>query len=168
MRRLTTKMWLCAAALGAASAVAGGAQAATFSYSTDFSGGVGAEWSVVSPTNSGAAGILGELGDGGGSATLTRSSVGASAANAGSLSFDLLGFRTLDGNNGFDDVFRLAINGTTVFEGVFPLGSGGGTIISINSNGASVSGTGNVRTIVVPAIATLLGKTSWWPNNETV
>ena len=25
-----------------------------------------------------------------------------------------------------------------------------------------------VRTIVVPAIATLLGKTSWWPNNETV
>jgi hypothetical protein len=149
MRR-TTKRLLAAASVGAALAAAGAVQAATFTYSADFTGGVGAEWAISTPQNSGAAGILGELGGGNSSATLSKSSVGASAANAGTLTFDLLGFRTIDGTNGFDDVFNLIINGSTVFQATFAMGGGGGNAVYIDTNGATVSGAGNSRSFVVP------------------
>jgi len=150
MRRTITNL-LGMAALGAAFAAAGGAQAATFTYSTDFSSGVGAEWAISAPVNSGAAGILGELaGPGDVSATLSQSSVGASAANAGTLTFDLLGFRSIDGAGGFADTFNLVINGATVFQAQFAMGGGGGEVVIINSNGATYTGVGNLRSIVVP------------------
>jgi hypothetical protein len=136
-----------AAALAAALA-AGGAQAATFTYSTDFSGGVGAEWAVASTTNTSQAGILGQLGDGTGTATLTRSSVGASAANAGTLTFDLLGFRSIDGhNNSFRDTFSLIVNGVTIFQGAFDMNGGGGDSVYVNTGGASYTVGDHIRTI---------------------
>ena len=150
MRGTTIRTLLGVAALSAAFAVAGGAQAATFTYSTDFSSGVGAEWTISAPVNSGDAGILGQLGDGNSSATLSKSSVGASAANAGTLTFDLLGFRTIDGVGGYADTFNVVINGATVFQAQFGMGGGGGEVVIINSNGATYTGAGNLRSIVVP------------------
>ena len=55
------------------------------------------------------------------SVTLTVASPGASAANGANLNFNLLGFRSIDGNNGFNDVFSLTINGALVFQGAFGL-----------------------------------------------
>jgi hypothetical protein len=113
---------LLTALAAAASLAAGAAGAATFSYSTDFAAGVGPEWSIAGAgVNSHDAGILGQLDNG--VATLTRSSVGD---GAGTLAFDLLGFRTIDGFNCCTDTFHLRVNGTEVFNGVFNLGGGGG------------------------------------------
>lgn len=122
--------------------MAGSANAAVFSYDTDFSGGVGPEWSIVGAgVNTGDAGILGQLDNG--VATLTRNSVGS---GSGTLSFDLLGFRTIDGQNCCTDTFSLRINGALVFQGVFSLG-GGGSETWTAGPGISVSGSGNTRQI---------------------
>ncbi|MDB5425337.1 MAG: hypothetical protein JWQ29_2753 [Phenylobacterium sp.] len=148
MRRL-----LGLAALGAALAAASTAGAATFAYSTDFSTGVGAEWTISAPVNTGDPGILGQLGDGPSSATLTRSSAGASAANGGTLTFDVIGFRTLDGVNCCTDVFNLIVNGVTVYQAAFSLGGGGGEAVYLNPNGATYTSSGSTRTLTVPFTA---------------
>lgn len=124
------------APLSAAVALAApAAYAADFTYSTDFAGGVGAEWSIAAPTNSGASGILGELGGGGSSATLTRT---ASNSGTGVLEFDLLLFRTMDGVNAFTDQFNLVINGSTRYQAAFGTIAGGGVdTIFLNPDGAT-------------------------------
>jgi hypothetical protein len=71
----------------------------------------------------------------------------SSAGNA-AFSFDLLGYRTLDGGgNGYTDVFHLSLNGTEIFSGTFNLGGGGtndyNTVGYTNSVGAVVTNLNN-------------------------
>lgn len=119
---------------------AGPASAATFAYSTDFSGGVGAEWAISAGANSAATGILGELGGGGGAtATLSQSSPDS---GTGVLEFDLLLFRTMDGVNTYTDLFSLAINGATRYQAAFGTIAGGGVdTVFFNPDGATFSRT---------------------------
>ncbi len=135
------------AAFAAASALAsGGANAATFSYFTDFTAGVGPEWTIVgADVNSHDAGILGQLSNG--AATLSQISVGS---GAGGFQFDLLGFRSVDGFNCCTDFFSLRLNGALVFQGAFNLGGGGSDGVLVNTNSAVVSGAGASRHIVLP------------------
>lgn len=49
----------------------------------------------------------------------------AAGAGAGSVSFRLDGFASLDGDNFYIDVFSLSVNGATVFSGTWDLGGGG-------------------------------------------
>ena len=129
------------------------AHAVPFTYSTDFSAGVGAEWNVSTSYNNGDAGILGQLADG--SATL---SVNALLGGTSSLDFDLLGFRTIDGYNCCTDRFSLSLNGTEVFRGVFSLGGGGSEGIEVNTLGAVVSGSGtSSRHIAITSLNLLSG-----------
>ena len=59
-------------------------------------------------------------------------------AGTGNLSFDLLGFKSLDGyNNCCGDVFHLGLNGTEIFVGAFNLGGGGSNAILFNPNGGT-------------------------------
>jgi len=46
-------------------------------------------------------------------------------ATTGSLTFDLLGYGSLDGINKYRDVFTLWVNGDKVFSGTFNMGGGG-------------------------------------------
>jgi hypothetical protein len=120
---------------------AGTAAAGPFNYSTDFTGGVGGEW-TVSNYNNGDTGILGQLD--GGSATLSLLSPGS---GSGRLSFDLLGFRTVDGYNCCTDTFRLTVNGTEIFRGVFNMGGGGGEGIELQPAGTTVFSGAGARSI---------------------
>ncbi len=59
-------------------------------------------------------------------------------AGAGGLSFDLVGFKSLDGyKNCCGDVFHLSLNGTEVFAGAFNMGGGGSNAILFNPNGGT-------------------------------
>jgi hypothetical protein len=49
----------------------------------------------------------------------------AAGAGAGSVTFHLDGFATLDGDNFYIDVFTLKVNGAAVFSGTWDLGGGG-------------------------------------------
>ena len=61
-------------------------------------------------------------------------------AGTGNLSFDLLGFKSLDGyNNCCGDVFHLGLNGTEIFVGAFNLGGGGSNAILSIPNGGTAS-----------------------------
>jgi hypothetical protein len=51
------------------------------------------------------------------------------AAGSGVLTFDLLGFLSLDGENCCTDTFTFAINGNTMFSGTFDLGGGGNNVV---------------------------------------
>lgn len=133
----TRTLWPLATALAL---VAAPASAATFAYSTDFSGGVGAEWAISAGTNSAATGILGELGGSpAASATLSRSSPDS---GSGVLEFDLLLFRTMDGVNEYTDLFSLVINGSTRYQAAFGTIAGGGVdTVVLNPDGATFSRT---------------------------
>ncbi|MFN0183282.1 MAG: PEP-CTERM sorting domain-containing protein [Aquabacterium sp.] len=145
--------WTAASAAAVATLLASPAtQAAPFSYSTDFSAGIGAEWTLNTSFNSGQAGILGQLADG--AATLA---VDGQAGGSSSLDFDLLGFRTIDGYNCCTDRFRLYLNGVEVFRGVFAMGGGGGEGVELNSLGAVVSGGGMMRHIAIGSFALAAG-----------
>jgi hypothetical protein len=117
----------------AATCLTGLAQAAPFSYITNFSAGVGAEWTIATSYNNHDAGILGQLADG--SATLSLTATGPGTSN---LSFDLLGFRTVDGVNCCTDTFNLRINGVLVFQGAYAMGGGGTDAVWVNTLGATV------------------------------
>jgi hypothetical protein len=137
---------LAALALSAAMAlVAGPASAALFDYSTDFSAGVGGEWSISAPTNSAAAGILGQLGGGGSSATLSQSSA---IVGSGVLQFDLLLFRTMDGVNAYTDQFNITINGDTRYQAAFGTIAGGGIdTVFLNPDGATFTRTDGLNDV---------------------
>lgn len=140
---------IAAAALCATATVA---HADPFAYGTDFSAGVGPEWTISTSFNNGDAGILGQLQDG--AATLT---VDGQGGGTSSLNFDLLGFRTIDGYNCCTDHFRLYLNGTEVFRGVFGMGGGGSDGVELNSLGALVSGGGSSRHIGIASLALVAG-----------
>lgn len=114
---------LASALLGLAST---GVNAASLDYSTNFSSGVGGEWSLATSLNTGAAGILGQLQDG--SATLSIASPGV---GSGRLTFDLLGFNSVDGQNPWQDTFNLVVNGSVIFTGTFGMGGGGADFVSL-------------------------------------
>lgn len=59
---------------------------------------------------------------------------------AADLAFHLDGFKGLDGDDAAVDVFTLSVNGTDIFSGTFDLGGGGGTLILLNSHGATYTG----------------------------
>jgi hypothetical protein len=60
------------------------------------------------------------------------------AGGSALLSFELAGYRSLDGyNNGYTDIFHLLVNGTEMFTGSFNLGGGGSNTILYNPNSGS-------------------------------
>ncbi len=86
----------------------------------------------------------------GGSVTEMINSPGSSAAGAAILTFDLIGYRTVDGINCCTDTFELSVNDSLLFSGGFDMGGGGSqftnfidpgvTIVSTMSNGISNGG----------------------------
>lgn len=72
-----------------------------------------------------------------------NASFASASAGTGLLNFELAGFASLDGDNGYRDVFSLAVNGNTVFSGTFNLGGGGSNLIFSSPVGASVLVTTN-------------------------
>ena len=64
----------------------------------------------------------------------------SAVSGAGSMSFDILGYLSLDGaGSGLpQDTFSLILNGVTIFEGSYALGGSGGNATYIN-NGATVT-----------------------------
>lgn len=127
------------AAVSVASALlVSGASAAPFNFSDDFAGGVSAAWSISAATNSGSAGILGQLSAG--SVTLTLNPGGVSSLNGGTLQFDLLQFRSVDGVNCCTDVFSINVNGTSIYSASLAGPGGGTTQVNSDPNGASVTG----------------------------
>ncbi len=87
---------------------------------------------------------LGPLG--GGSETYSISSPGASASGAASLTFDLLGYNTVDGLHStasHTDTFTLSINGITLFSGGFNMGGGGDNFNTVMGSGVSIVSTNN-------------------------
>lgn len=63
-----------------------------------------------------------------------------SIATQATLSFELAGYATLDGNNpGYTDVFTLAVNGVDVFSGMFHMGGGGISEVTLAPAGTTWS-----------------------------
>jgi hypothetical protein len=56
-------------------------------------------------------------------------------ARVASISFELFGARSVDGQNDYEDVYSFALNGITLFRGTFDLGGGGANVVYDNPNG---------------------------------
>jgi len=74
----------------------------------------------------------------------------AAGAGAGTISLQIQGFATLDGDNFYIDVFHLWVNQTEVFSGAWDLGGGGADRVLWDPNGASVSHVGQQVDLLVP------------------
>ena len=48
---------------------------------------------------------------------------------AGSLSFIVNGYASLDGQNSYEDDFSLSLNSVEIFKGAFNLGGGGSDVV---------------------------------------
>jgi len=92
----------------------------SFSYSQDFQGSVGAEWSSTSvasaPTDSSRK-YLGEFGPG----TVSLTLGGLAAGESVTISFDLMVLQSWDGSSGSygPDYFSLTANGSTLLDATF-------------------------------------------------
>lgn len=120
----------------------GGAQAASLDYDTDFNAGIGAEWTTSGSDST--SGVLGRFSGGFGQLSLA-----APGSGTGRMTFDLLGYATIDGYNCCTDKFQLTVNGTEIFRGVFNMGGGGSEGIELEPAGTTVVSTPNVRTISI-------------------
>jgi PEP-CTERM motif len=84
--------------------------------------------------------------------SITRTFSSAVADSAAELDFVLNGYRSLDGNNAYRDLFTLTINGNQIGTGSFNLGGGGtsnwtGSGTYVNSNpGTNVTWAGGTTT----------------------
>lgn len=78
----------------------------------------------------------------GGALTYSLTSKGSHEAI---LTFDLLGYGTVDGNNRHADTFNLAINGVKVFAGGFNMGGGGDTFVTTSEEATILSTVSNGR-----------------------
>jgi hypothetical protein len=58
---------------------------------------------------------------------------------AANISFDLLGWASLDGVNFYEDDFTLALNGNEIFKGSFSLGGGGDNNVFTNTFGLIIT-----------------------------
>lgn len=80
----------------------------------------------------------------------------AGPIKSGTLSFELAGYRTLDGVNCCTDTFTLNLNGTDIFSGAFALGGNGVNTIFFAPAGATYTATqfgffqGGIATLYVP------------------
>ncbi|TAN82695.1 MAG: PEP-CTERM sorting domain-containing protein [Gallionella sp.] len=74
----------------------------------------------------------------GGSVTYTVTSPGASAPGAATLTFDLLGYLSVDGANCCTDTFSLTVNGNPLFSGGFNMGGGGSNFINFIDPGVTI------------------------------
>ena len=80
------------------------------------------------------------------------------------ISFDLLGYYSLDGVNCCTDTFHLSLNGTEIFSGSYNLGGGGSNLTYIDSIGSVITGLSNAPwdgnfkngTITISGLLTLL------------
>jgi hypothetical protein len=66
-----------------------------------------------------------------------------STGGASSLSFDLLGYLSLDGDNFYKDVFTLTLNGTEILSGTYNLGGGGSNVTYTTPNTWTITGLDN-------------------------
>ena len=62
-----------------------------------------------------------------------------SAAMPATLSFDLVGFNTLDGFGYYQDIFTLTVNGAALFSGAFNMGGGGISVVTSMPGGTTWS-----------------------------
>jgi len=69
---------------------------------------------------------------------------------AGNVSFQVQGYRSLDGDNYYIDIFHFSVNGTELLSGTWDLGGGGADRLLLDLNGASVSHVGQTVDISVP------------------
>jgi len=74
----------------------------------------------------------------GGSVTHLIASPGASANGAATLTFDLLGYLSVDGSSCCTDTFSLTVNGTTLFSGGFVMGGIGSNFINFIDPGVTI------------------------------
>jgi len=63
----------------------------------------------------------------------------ATGTGAGSMTFQIQGYLSLDGVNCCTDTFTLDLDGTTLFQGSFNLGGGGTNTVFADPNGATFS-----------------------------
>lgn len=77
-----------------------------------------------------------------------------SRGGMGEVDFDLNGFGSLDGNNGWSDVFTLSLNGVDLLSGTYDMGGGGGSqtffapvgsLVGVESFGSWSGGLGRFR-----------------------
>ena len=69
-------------------------------------------------------------------------------AGLSNLSFVLDGFRSLDGQNMFEDDFTLSLNGTAILSGTFNLGGGGKDVVFFAPTGASIDNISGAGTAI--------------------
>lgn len=74
----------------------------------------------------------------GGSILKSITSPGDSAIGGATLTFDLLGYLSVDGSNCCTDTFSLTINGATMFSGGFDMGGGGSNFINYIDPGVTI------------------------------
>ena len=96
----------------------------------------------------------------------------SSPSSAGIVTFTLLGFNTLDGQNFYEDDFTLTVNGTAVLVGTFNLGGAGAnvlytspsgtTITGLNTDPNTVTGTGGALDFTVPVTLLASGNVISW------
>lgn len=139
--------------VGAVAFTSASVMAAPFSYSTDFSSGFGAEWTISGAYNNNDAGILGRLD--GGTATLSFNAAGAGIS---SLSFRLLGYTSIDGHtNCCDDTFHLSVNGNEVMTAKYGMQHASDLVIH-NPLGATYSTPfAGARDITISSLTLLAG-----------
>lgn len=83
---------------------------------------------------------LGPLNGGTVSYTVTTPGASSSPGNA-TLTFDLIGYDSVDGANSFKDTFKLSVNGTLLFQGGFDMGGGGTSFVDFANPGVTVLST---------------------------
>ena len=67
---------------------------------------------------------------------------------AGSLSFIIDGYASLDGQNSYEDDFSLSLNSVEIFKGAFNLGGGGNDVVYLEPAGATwLNDSGNLTNI---------------------
>lgn len=98
--------------------------------------GFAAQPALAVPFSASPADTLGPLN--GGSVSYSVVSPGASAPGAASLTFDLLGYLSVDGANCCTDTFSLTVNGDLLFQGGFNMGGGGSNFVNYSAPGATV------------------------------
>jgi hypothetical protein len=84
----------------------------------------------------------------------------SSAGGAGTVSFHLDGFNTLDGDNYYIDVFTLSVNGAAVFSGTWNLGGGGADEVFQAPAGTTLTKNGTSSLDISVPVSLLAGANS--------
>jgi hypothetical protein len=65
------------------------------------------------------------------------STFNAPGSGSGALSFQIQGYRSLDGDNFYRDDFSLFVNGVLTYSGTFDLGGGGNNVVTLAPSGST-------------------------------